>query len=97
MFGTEVSIESEDSKAGNPIFQQRMLRNLLPPWHAEDKSQRCADRRLAEGTRKAVDAWGLKLLCKDPRWKSDSLTVIEVPEVGSFGSLSHSDSHASSL
>ena len=37
--------------------------------------------RLAEGTRKAVDAWGLKLLCKDPRWKSDSLTVIEVPKV----------------
>ena len=37
--------------------------------------------RLAEGTRKAVDAWGLKLLCKDPRWKSDTLTVIETPEV----------------
>ncbi|KAK9842890.1 hypothetical protein WJX74_003974 [Apatococcus lobatus] len=36
--------------------------------------------RLAEGTRKAAEAWGLKLLCKDPRWRSDSLTVIEVPE-----------------
>lgn len=36
--------------------------------------------RLAEGTRRAVDAWGLKLLCKQPRWRSDSLTVIEVPE-----------------
>jgi alanine-glyoxylate transaminase/serine-glyoxylate transaminase/serine-pyruvate transaminase len=35
--------------------------------------------RLAEGTRKAVDAWGLKLLCKHPRWRSDSLTVIETP------------------
>jgi aspartate aminotransferase-like enzyme len=35
--------------------------------------------RLAEGTRKAVEAWGLKLLCKHPRWQSDSLTVIEVP------------------
>ena len=37
--------------------------------------------RLAEGTRKAVDAWGLKLLCKHPRWRSDSLTVIETPQV----------------
>ena len=36
--------------------------------------------RLAAGTRAAVAAWGLKLLCKDPRWYSDSLTVVEVPE-----------------
>ena len=36
--------------------------------------------RMAEGTRRAVDAWGLKLLCKHPRWQSDSLTVIEVPQ-----------------
>lgn len=35
--------------------------------------------RLAEGVRKAVAGWGLTTLCKDPRWKSDSLTVIEVP------------------
>ena len=38
--------------------------------------------RLAEGTRKAVEGWGLKLLCKEKRWNSDSLTVIETPEVG---------------
>ena len=36
--------------------------------------------RLAEGTRKAVEGWGLKTLCREDRWKSDSLTVIEVPE-----------------
>jgi alanine-glyoxylate transaminase / serine-glyoxylate transaminase / serine-pyruvate transaminase len=35
--------------------------------------------RLAEGTRKAVAGWGLQLLCKNPRWQSDSLTVIETP------------------
>lgn len=35
--------------------------------------------RLAEGVRQAVKGWGLSTLCKDPRWKSDSLTVIEVP------------------
>eukprot|EP00958_Prasinococcus_capsulatus_P027525 scaffold5608_cov386-Prasinococcus_capsulatus_cf.AAC.2 len=36
--------------------------------------------RLAEGTRKAVKAWGLELLCKDERWNSNSLTVIKVPD-----------------
>lgn len=36
--------------------------------------------RLAEGTRAAVAAWGLKLLCREPRWQSDTLTVVEVPE-----------------
>ena len=35
--------------------------------------------RLAEGTRRAVAAWGLKLLCKHPRWNSHSLTVVEAP------------------
>ena len=37
--------------------------------------------RLAEGTRKAVEGWGMKLLCKESRWNSDSLTVIETPQV----------------
>jgi len=36
--------------------------------------------RLAEGTRAAVRAWGLELLCKVPRWYSDALTVVEVPK-----------------
>jgi len=36
--------------------------------------------RLAEGTRKAVEGWGLQTLCRNPRWKSDSLTVVETPE-----------------
>ena len=40
--------------------------------------------RLAEGTRRAVKAWGLNTLVKNPRWYSDSLTVIEVPEVCSL-------------
>lgn len=35
--------------------------------------------RQAEGVRKAVEGWGLKLLCKNPRWRSDTLTVVEVP------------------
>jgi alanine-glyoxylate transaminase / serine-glyoxylate transaminase / serine-pyruvate transaminase len=36
--------------------------------------------RLASGVRAAVGAWGLKLLCTNPRWYSDALTVIETPE-----------------
>lgn len=39
----------------------------------------CPPCRLAEGCRRAVEGWGLQTLCRDPRWKSDSLTVIEVP------------------
>merc|ERR1712054_16654 len=39
--------------------------------------------RLAEGTRQAVRAWGhagVEILATDPRWYSNSLTVIKVPE-----------------
>jgi len=36
--------------------------------------------RLAAGTREAAKAWGLELLCTNPRWYSDSLTVVKVPE-----------------
>lgn len=36
--------------------------------------------RLAEGTRRAVAAWGLKNFCQDPRWYSNSLTVVATPE-----------------
>jgi alanine-glyoxylate transaminase/serine-glyoxylate transaminase/serine-pyruvate transaminase len=37
-------------------------------------------RRLAEGVRKAVDAWGLKLCAKAPQWHSDTVSAILVPE-----------------
>jgi alanine-glyoxylate transaminase/serine-glyoxylate transaminase/serine-pyruvate transaminase len=36
--------------------------------------------RLAEATRRAVRAWGLEILCADPREYSSSLTAIIVPE-----------------
>eukprot|EP00271_Cylindrocystis_brebissonii_P022949 TRINITY_DN90_c0_g1_i1.p1 TRINITY_DN90_c0_g1~~TRINITY_DN90_c0_g1_i1.p1 ORF type:complete len:402 (-),score=77.52 TRINITY_DN90_c0_g1_i1:868-2073(-) len=35
--------------------------------------------RLAEGTRRAVEAWGLKLCTQKPQWKSDTVTTILVP------------------
>jgi alanine-glyoxylate transaminase / serine-glyoxylate transaminase / serine-pyruvate transaminase len=36
-------------------------------------------RRLADGTRAAVRAWGLKLCAKEPKWHSDTVTAIMVP------------------
>ena len=35
--------------------------------------------RLAEGVRRAVAAWGLKLCAKQPRWHSDTVSAIMVP------------------
>ncbi len=36
--------------------------------------------RLAEGVRKAVDAWGLKLVAKEPKWHSDTVSAIYAPD-----------------
>jgi alanine-glyoxylate transaminase / serine-glyoxylate transaminase / serine-pyruvate transaminase len=36
-------------------------------------------RRLAEGARLGVVAWGLKLCAKEPRWHSDTVTAVCVP------------------
>ena len=37
-------------------------------------------RRLAEGVRRAVAAWGLANLCARPEWYSNSLTAVVVPQ-----------------
>jgi alanine-glyoxylate transaminase/serine-glyoxylate transaminase/serine-pyruvate transaminase len=36
--------------------------------------------RLAEGVRRAVRAWGLEILCRNPREYSNTLTAVVVPE-----------------
>ena len=36
--------------------------------------------RLAEGCRRAVDAWGLTVCAKEPKWHSDTVSAIVVPE-----------------
>ena len=36
--------------------------------------------RLAGGVRAAVEAWGLKLVAKEPKWHSDTVSAIYVPE-----------------
>ena len=37
-------------------------------------------RYLADGTRAAVEAWGLSLCAKAPKWQSDTVSAIMVPE-----------------
>jgi len=37
-------------------------------------------RRLAEGVRRAVAAWGFQLVARHPRWYSDTVSAIYVPE-----------------
>lgn len=37
-------------------------------------------RRLAEGVRRAVKAWGLELCAKEPKWYSDTVSAIVVPQ-----------------
>ncbi len=36
--------------------------------------------RMATGVRKAIDAWGLRLCAKEPKWHSDTVSAIYVPE-----------------
>jgi alanine-glyoxylate transaminase/serine-glyoxylate transaminase/serine-pyruvate transaminase len=36
--------------------------------------------RLAEGVRCAVGAWGLTLVAKEPKWHSDTVSAIYLPE-----------------
>ena len=36
--------------------------------------------RLAEGVRRAVDAWGLTLCAREPKWYSDTVSAICVPD-----------------
>jgi alanine-glyoxylate transaminase/serine-glyoxylate transaminase/serine-pyruvate transaminase len=36
--------------------------------------------RLAEGTRRAVKAWGLETICADPKYYSPTLTAVLLPE-----------------
>jgi len=36
--------------------------------------------RLAEGVRRAVEAWGLNLCARDPKWYSNTVSAILVPE-----------------
>jgi alanine-glyoxylate transaminase / serine-glyoxylate transaminase / serine-pyruvate transaminase len=51
------------------LIEQEGLENVFSRHH-----------RLAEGVRKAVDAWGLRLCAKERKWQSDTVSAIVVPE-----------------
>ena len=36
--------------------------------------------RLAEATRRAVKAWGLEIICRDPKYYSPTMTAVLLPE-----------------
>jgi alanine-glyoxylate transaminase / serine-glyoxylate transaminase / serine-pyruvate transaminase len=51
------------------MIQEEGLENIFARHH-----------RLASGVRAAVDAWGLKVCAKEPKWHSDTVSAIIVPE-----------------
>jgi alanine-glyoxylate transaminase/serine-glyoxylate transaminase/serine-pyruvate transaminase len=64
-----------------PMQMLRGLRVSLDRLFEEGLENVFARHRfLAEGTRRAVAAWGLTLCAKEPRWYSDTVTAIVVPE-----------------
>ncbi|HEY7248117.1 MAG TPA: aminotransferase class V-fold PLP-dependent enzyme [Xanthobacteraceae bacterium] len=59
----------------------RGLRASIDMLEAEGLDQVFArHHRLAAGVRKAVEAWGLRLCAKHPKWHSDTVSAVLVPE-----------------
>ena len=56
-------------RASIDLINEEGLDNVLARHH-----------RLATGVRAAVDAWGLKLCAKEPKWHSDTVSAILAPE-----------------
>jgi alanine-glyoxylate transaminase / serine-glyoxylate transaminase / serine-pyruvate transaminase len=64
-----------------PVSMLRGLRVSLDRLLSEGMENVYArHHHLAEGVRRAVDAWGLTVCAKDPKWNSDTVTAIVVPE-----------------
>jgi alanine-glyoxylate transaminase/serine-glyoxylate transaminase/serine-pyruvate transaminase len=66
------------SPATNLLFGLRESLRMLDEEGLPHVFQR--HRRLAEATRIAVQAWGLEVLCEDPREYSSSVTAVIMPE-----------------
>jgi alanine-glyoxylate transaminase/serine-glyoxylate transaminase/serine-pyruvate transaminase len=64
--------------ATNLLFGLREAISMLAEEGLDNVFRRHA--RHAEATRRAVHAWGLELLCLDPREYSNSLTAVLMPE-----------------
>jgi alanine-glyoxylate transaminase/serine-glyoxylate transaminase/serine-pyruvate transaminase len=64
-----------------PTHMLRGLRAAVDLLLAEGLDQVFARHyRLAEGVRRAVAAWGLSLCAKAPKWQSDTVSAIVIPE-----------------
>lgn len=64
-----------------PTTLMRGLRASLDLLQAEGLEQVFArHHRLAEGVRRAVAAWGFALVARHPRWYSNTVTAIQLPE-----------------
>ena len=55
--------------AGIDMLHEEGLDNVFARHH-----------RLAEATRRAVRAWGLEIMCKDPKYYSPTITAVMLPE-----------------
>jgi alanine-glyoxylate transaminase/serine-glyoxylate transaminase/serine-pyruvate transaminase len=64
--------------ATNLLYGLREALSMLREEGLDNVFQRHA--RLGEATRRAVRAWGLELLCQEPREYSSSLTAVLMPE-----------------
>ena len=65
--------------ATNLLYGLRVALKMLLEEEGLDNVFRRHD-RLAEATRRAVRAWGLEILCADPKEYSSSLTAVLMPE-----------------
>lgn len=64
-----------------PLHMLRALRAATDMLLAEGLDNVFArHHRLAEGVRRAVAAWGLSLCAREPRWYSDTVSAIVLPE-----------------
>lgn len=73
-----------------PLHMLRALRaatDLLMSEGLENVFKR--HHRLAEGVRRAVSAWGLRLCALDPKWHSDTVSAIHLPEGFDSAALVH--------
>lgn len=64
-----------------PLHMLRALRASVDLLLAEGLENVFARHfRLAEGVRRAVTAWGLRLCAKEPKWHSDTVSAIMLPD-----------------
>lgn len=71
-----------------PLHMLRGLRAALDLLFAEGLDNVFArHHRLAEGVRRAVAAWGLRLCAAAPQWQSDTVSAIVIPEGFDSGAL----------